>query len=264
MIRPSWKCLLLCAVVVTTLLSTTHQASAQWWGVYRPVSYGWGCGYGSCYSPCYSTVGCRSCYGDSGWYAGWRPGPVRRLVFGPYRWYWGGYCGSCYTGSCYTGGCYSGCDNGGCNTGCATCGNGMPTATPANKPPQAPTPAQKPVEPSALPTEQAPPAPAPSEPAPPKTTSTDAETSGILTVWVPYDAKVTVNGLETRSSGSRRQFVSNGLKPGLSYKYVVRAQVVRDGQLVEDTRTVTLTAGQITAVAFGFNTEASQQVAMTH
>ncbi len=77
----------------------------------------------------------------------------------------------------------------------------------------------------------------------------------MLTVWVPYDAKVTVNGLETRSTGSRRQFVSFGLKPGLSYKYVVRAQVVRNGQSRWKTQTVMLTAGQITAVAFGFNTE---------
>ena len=75
---------------------------------------------------------------------------------------------------------------------------------------------------------------------------------------MPYDAKVTINGLETRSTGSRREFVSYGLKSGLSYKYVVNAQVVRNGQMLEDTRTVTLTAGQMTAVAFGFNTPADR------
>ncbi len=83
----------------------------------------------------------------------------------------------------------------------------------------------------------------------------------MLTVWVPYDAKVTVNGRETRSTGSRRQFISYGLKPGFSYKYVIRAEVVRNGQPQTDTREVTLTAGEITAVAFGFNTAAAQQVA---
>ena len=65
-------------------------------------------------------------------------------------------------------------------------------------------------------------------------------------------------GWQTKSTGSRRQFVSFGLKPGLSYKYVVKAQVVRNGQTQEDTRTVTLTAGQVTAVAFGFNVTAQQ------
>jgi uncharacterized protein (TIGR03000 family) len=83
----------------------------------------------------------------------------------------------------------------------------------------------------------------------------------VLTVWVPFDAKVTVNGRETRSTGSRRQFISYGLKAGFSYRYVVQAEVVRNGQPQTDTREVTLTAGQITAVAFGFNAASSQQVA---
>ena len=95
----------------------------------------------------------------------------------------------------------------------------------------------------------------------PKTSATSADNSGILTVWVPYDAKVTINGLETHSTGSRREFVSYGLKSGLSYKYIVRAQVLREGKLIEETRTVTLTAGQIEAVAFGFNTSPTEQVA---
>ena len=84
--------------------------------------------------------------------------------------------------------------------------------------------------------------------------------SGSLTVSVPSDAKVIINRLETRSTGSRRQFYSSGLEPGRRYPYVVRAQVVRNGQVQEDTRTVTLTAGQNTAMDFGFNAT-PQQVA---
>ena len=42
------------------------------------------CCYSACYSPCYDSCGL---------YLGWRPGPIRRLLFGPYRWYWGG----CYS-----------------------------------------------------------------------------------------------------------------------------------------------------------------------
>jgi uncharacterized protein (TIGR03000 family) len=52
--------------------------------------------------------------------------------------------------------------------------------------------------------------------------------SGLLTVWVPYDAKVTINGMPTTSTGSRRQFVSYGLKPGYEYSYEVKAQVTRE------------------------------------
>ena len=39
----------------------------------------------------------------------------------------------------------------------------------------------------------------------------------LLTIWVPHDATVTINGNATKSTGSRRQFVSYGLRPGYSY-----------------------------------------------
>jgi uncharacterized protein (TIGR03000 family) len=257
--RTSWKCLLIGAVVAITLSAVAPQADAQWAGYYRPAA--WGCCYApryvapcySCYSPCYATVGCGS-YCDGGLYLGWRPGPVRRLLFGPYRWYWaGGYSYGCGYGGCVT---YDNC--------CSDAGT--PTQ---QQPALAPTPAKKPAmpPPAAMPTD---PAPAPALPGPgapgplpllPKTSATSADTTGILTVWVPYDAKVTINGLETRSTGSRREFVSYGLKPGLSYKYVVHAQIARAGKLLEDTQTVTLTAGRIEAVAFGFNVQQTEQVA---
>ena len=96
--------------------------------------------------------------------------------------------------------------------------------------------------------------PSPGLPAlPGKTSSTSAENSGALTVVVPFDAKVYINGKETHSTGSRRQYVSYGLEPGMSYKYVVKVQVVRNGELQEDSKTETLAAGDIKGVAFGFN-----------
>jgi len=246
----SWKSLLIVAVVVAAFASAAPQADAQW-GYYRPAVWGYGYAapcctpyYSTFYAPRYTYAAYSPCCGDTGWYLGWRPGPVRRLLFGPYRWYWGGYANG-WTVS------YDSC-----------CGDGSVAAPAASgTPTPAPTPAKKPVAEPPMPAEpNAPAAPAPAEPAPPKATSNTPETSGVLTVWVPHDAKVTVNGLETRSSGSRRQFVSYGLKAGFSYKYVVVAQVVRNGQVQEETRTVTLTAGDITAVAFGFNAS-SQQVA---
>lgn len=144
-----------------------------------------------------------------------------------------------------------------------------------------PTPAKKPVietEPAApaLPgtptpgpgTEPAnPTSPTPGTPALPlpKTSSTAAENSGVLTVWVPYDAKVSINGNETHSTGSRRQYVSYGLQSGMSYKYVVKVQVVRNGELQEESKTEVLTAGNVKAVAFGFNPAGpSGELAETH
>jgi uncharacterized protein (TIGR03000 family) len=254
MIRFNWKDLLVVAVAAVVLSSTVPQANAQCWGSYRPWRAGW---YGSCYS-CYTP--CYTCYSPCGYdcgYLGCRPGPVRRWLFGPYKWYYGCGCGC---------GCYSTC--GGCTTTASApcCGAGPGATSPA----QTPTPAKKPELPPAEmnPTPLAP-APSPS-PAPPptpspilpKTTSTmSADQSAVLTVWVPYEAKVTINGRETKSIGSHRQYVSYGLQPGLSYKYVVKAQLLRDGQLLEDAQTVVLTAGQVTAVAFGFNVAPAAQVA---
>ncbi len=77
--------------------------------------------------------------------------------------------------------------------------------------------------------------------------------SGLLTVWVPYDAKVTINGLLTKSTGSKRHFVSYGLRPGYTYKYEVKAELVHEGKIYDDVKTITLTAGGQNGVAFGFN-----------
>jgi uncharacterized protein (TIGR03000 family) len=114
-----------------------------------------------------------------------------------------------------------------------------------------PAPTLAPQQPDAAPT-----------PVDPKATQTTPETSGTLAVLVPSDAKVTVNGRETKSTGTQRQFVSHGLKAGFSYKYVVRAEVVRDGVVREDTRTVILTAGQTTALAFEFDGRVTEGLAL--
>lgn len=70
-----------------------------------------------------------------------------------------------------------------------------------------------------------------------------------------------INGLVTKSTGAHREYVSYGLRPGYVYKYEIRAQVVRDGQLVEDTSTVYLAAGAHKAVAFRFDPTPEQVVA---
>jgi len=98
----------------------------------------------------------------------------------------------------------------------------------------------------------------PASPAPPAEApakSTDAgvsvrEGSALLSISVPARAKVIVNGLQTKSTGPNRQFASSGLQPVLTYKYEIRVQVVRNGRLLEDTRTVYLTSGARKAVAF--------------
>ena len=66
----------------------------------------------------------------------------------------------------------------------------------------------------------------------------------ILTVTVPADAKVVVNGHETTSTGVLRQFVTKKLKPGEVYKYQVKTEFVRDGKTVSEEKSIQLTGGQ--------------------
>ena len=64
---------------------------------------------------------------------------------------------------------------------------------------------------------------------------------------------MTINGLLTKSTGSKRHFVSYGLRPGYTYKYVVKAEIVHEGKVYDEEKTVSLTAGEQNGVAFGFN-----------
>jgi uncharacterized protein (TIGR03000 family) len=250
--RPSWKSLVFVVVIFAALVVTVDQANAWWSG------YGGGAVYG------YPAVSAWDGYCGSNLYLGCRPGPIRRLLFGPYRWYNAG----CYTPySCYRSySCYPTYSYSCCGTVPTTscCGDAIP-GTPGMVPvPNQPTPAQKPVIeapkapdapgielPPDLNTPAVPNTVAP--PAPGSTSTATPETSGVITVWVPFDAKVTINGMATKSTGSRRQFVSYDLKEGFSYKYEIKAEVVRDGKIVEDVKTAILTAGQNASLAFGFN-----------
>jgi uncharacterized protein (TIGR03000 family) len=74
-----------------------------------------------------------------------------------------------------------------------------------------------------------------------------------LTVRLPAEAKVFINDRPTTSTGSVRTYVSRELTPGESYTYQVRAELVRDGQTLTETRTIRLRAGEQQEVAFAFD-----------
>ena len=102
------------------------------------------------------------------------------------------------------------------------------------------------------------PADAPAEDAIQETTPADSarlpRDQGILTVEVPAEATITVNGLATSSEGAQRRYVSKGLNRGYSYKYEVTATVDRgDGEKVERTQFATLRAGQAAHLDFDFS-----------
>lgn len=272
MFRLGLKSIVIGAVLSVALLGASSEAKA-FWGHWAYGGYGWGCGLGcgpACWNgyvaPCAFTS-CSPCatlcdpcvgytpYNSGYWYLGYRPGPLRRLLLGHCRWYWGGDCFGCADACCPT---ESPCAD--CAPGCPSCGPGPVIRT-------TPAPTNAPVLTQPAPVQPAPapgvPAPAPGVPAPALPDSTYAEpgNSGLLTIWVPSDAKVTVNGMLTKSTGSRRQFVSYGLQPGMSYKYEICAEIIRDGKSVVENRTVILQGGSRSSVAFGFNVKPNEELA---
>ncbi len=86
-----------------------------------------------------------------------------------------------------------------------------------------------------------------------------------LTVAVPADAKVFVNGNATSSTGAVRKFVSHGLKSGKDYKFQVRAEMTgSDGQVLSDEKTLVVSAGAQEQVQFAFeNSQSTVETAVT-
>jgi uncharacterized protein (TIGR03000 family) len=103
-----------------------------------------------------------------------------------------------------------------------------------------------------------PPPPPPPADADTQGVESSAGTSAFFTMHVPSDARVYVNGMRTQSTGEVRRYVSHGLVPGLRYKYAIRAEVQRDGKTLRDTRVVQVRAGEVSDVAFHFQTSSGQ------
>ncbi len=66
----------------------------------------------------------------------------------------------------------------------------------------------------------------------------------LLTVEVPRDAKVWVNKQETASTGETRLFTSHGMTPEKKYDFAVRMRAYIDGKWVDETKTVSIEAGE--------------------
>ncbi len=248
-------------------LLTLCLAGALLVGFTQPAEAWWGCGWlGGCYYP----AGVGPYCGWGYWYLGWRPGPIRRLLFGPYRWYWspayvtydvccwGGYdcCVHWHSRDC-------------CCDWCDCC------EVPSDRPhrPAAPAPPQGGAMPNLPPAAPSPEAGAPSVPAPglpspsagPTSATATAQvldpTSGQITVYVPRDARVIINGLVTKSTGTTRTYVSRGLQPGKYYKYEITAELSQDGRWVTQRETVYLTAGNHQQLAFHGQGDSATQLA---
>jgi uncharacterized protein (TIGR03000 family) len=73
----------------------------------------------------------------------------------------------------------------------------------------------------------------------------------LLSVQVPPDASVWINGEKTAQSGPRREFLSSGLSPGRSYTFVVLARWTEpNGDTVERQRRLSVRGGERRDVDF--------------
>lgn len=86
-----------------------------------------------------------------------------------------------------------------------------------------------------------------------------------LTVNVPGNAKVFVNGNATTSTGAVRQYVSRGLESGKSYKFEIRAEVEGvDGKVMTEEKTIAIAAGEREQLQFAFaDSDSTIQTAVT-
>ena len=69
-----------------------------------------------------------------------------------------------------------------------------------------------------------------------------------VTITAPADARVTVDNIEIPASS--RTFQTPTLENGRTYYYTVKADVVRNGKTVSDSKRVTLEAGKDVTVEF--------------
>jgi uncharacterized protein (TIGR03000 family) len=72
----------------------------------------------------------------------------------------------------------------------------------------------------------------------------------VLSVQVPAGAILSVEGADTKQTGTDRVFVSPPLKPGQDYAYTVKAQWKVNDKAVEQTQKVTVRAGERSALLF--------------
>src|SRR5260221_409257 len=161
-----------------------------------------------------------------------------------------GYAVSCYSsgGSWGSSGGSWGSSGGSWGSSGGSWGGGYYSAPSYSAPATAPAPPSAPMAPSV-------PTPPPPAGGPPGTTY--YQDAGYLLVSVPADAKVYVNGRATTSIGGDRQYVSRGLENGQRYSYEVRAEVVRDGKTVTETKVAQLTAGSQASLMFSLAAPAS-------
>jgi uncharacterized protein (TIGR03000 family) len=77
-----------------------------------------------------------------------------------------------------------------------------------------------------------------------------ADPSAHLSVRVPADAEIWVDGVATKQTGAERQFVSPPLEAGQEYSYELKARWIENGREIVQTRRIPVVAGLWKTVDF--------------
>jgi uncharacterized protein (TIGR03000 family) len=92
-------------------------------------------------------------------------------------------------------------------------------------------------------------------PAPKKDDKKKEETANpnqaTIIVQVPAEAKMFVDGQEANLTSTSRRFVTPALETGRDYYYTIKAELVREGKTLADSKHVVFRAGQTVKVDFG-------------
>jgi uncharacterized protein (TIGR03000 family) len=84
-----------------------------------------------------------------------------------------------------------------------------------------------------------------------------------LTLHVPSDATVTLAGVSTKQTGEVRQFTTTRLASGQVWDdYTVVVSLRRDGQTLQEERTIQLTGGQAQELSIDFDTQQLAQLTL--
>ncbi|MCI0464855.1 MAG: TIGR03000 domain-containing protein [Gemmataceae bacterium] len=221
---------------------------------------GWGChgGYSGCYNGCYNGYGCSGyggcwCNGYGGYGGGY--GCVGCFANG-YQGCYSGYtatgwaCYACQGGN-FAGWCYGGGGYGGGMISCHGCYGAYGGCSCYGVSPYHPTMPMYPPGPPAGGKE-------PEKIGPPgkkgdgKDGKDGDEVSNRarLVVELPTDAKLYIDDQQMKTNSARRVFNTPPLELGQTYYYVLRAEVVRDGQTRSETQRVLLRPGQEIRASF--------------
>jgi uncharacterized protein (TIGR03000 family) len=84
----------------------------------------------------------------------------------------------------------------------------------------------------------------------PKKTTMEGSGPARLIVSLPADAKLYVDGTAMKTSSAERTFNTPPLEPGQAYYYMLRAEVVRDGQTKAESMRVIVRAGEVARASF--------------